>query len=110
MRKAVLLFVAVAFVIACCMVAFSAPQASAEKGKEVYAKQNCKLCHSIAKVGNPKNPLDGVGSKLNEDEMKKWIRTPKEMNPKTTMLAYAAGKLSDADMADLIAYMMTLKK
>ncbi len=110
MRKAVVLMVAVAFVTACCMMAFSAPQAGAEKGKEVYAKQNCKLCHSIAGVGNKKNPLDGVGTKLNEDQMKKWVRTPKEMNPKSTMTTYAAGKLSDADLADLVAYMMTLKK
>lgn len=110
MRKAVSLVVAVAFVMACCMVAFSAPQANAEKGKEVYAKQNCKLCHSIAGVGNKKSPLDGVGAKLNEDQIKKWVRTPKEMNPKSTMMAYAAGKLSDSDLADLVAYMMTLKK
>lgn len=110
MKRAVSLTVAVALVMTCCMVAFAAPQASADKGKEVYAKQNCKLCHSIAGVGNKKTPLDGVGAKLSEDQMKKWVRTPKEMNAKSLMTAYAAGKLSDSDLADLVAYMMTLKK
>ncbi len=109
MKKAVALVFVVALVLACVAVAFSAPQANAKKGEEVYAKQNCKLCHSIANVGNKKNPLDGVGAKLTEDQLKKWVRTPKEMNPKTLMAAYPASKISDADLADLVAYMLTLK-
>jgi cytochrome c2 len=110
MRKVVSLAVVVVLVMACYMAAFSAPQASADKGKDVYAKQNCKLCHSIAKVGNPKTPLDGVGAKLTEDQLTKWIRTPKDMNPKTIMIAYPASKISDADLANLVAYLLSLKK
>jgi cytochrome c2 len=110
MKRVFCLAVVVGLVLACGIAAFSAPQASAKKGEDVYAKQNCKLCHSIAKVGNPKTPLDGVGTKLTEDLMKKWIRTPKEMNAKTLMTAYPASKLADGDLADLVAYLMSLKK
>lgn len=110
MKKVFCSVVVVGLVLACGMAAFSAPQASAKKGEDVYAKQNCKVCHSIAKAGNPKNPLDGVGAKLTEDLMKKWIRTPKDMNPKTLMTAYPASKISDGDLADLVAYLMSLKK
>ncbi|MGD0309273.1 MAG: c-type cytochrome [Acidobacteriota bacterium] len=109
MKKVFCLAVVVGLVLACGIAAFSAPQASAKKGEDVYAKQNCKVCHSIAKVGG-KNPLDGVGTKLTEDQVKKWIRSPKDMNPKTLMMAYPASKISDGDLADLVAYMMTLKK
>jgi cytochrome c2 len=110
MRKAVSLAVVVVLVMACYMAAFSAPQASVDKGKDVYAKQNCKICHSIAKVGNPKIPLDGVGAKLTEDQLTKWIRTPKDMNPKTIMMAYPPSKISDTDLANLVAYLLSLKK
>jgi cytochrome c2 len=110
MRKAVSLAVVIVLVMACYMAAFSAPQASADKGKDVYAKQNCKVCHSIAKVGNPKTPLDGVGAKLTEDQLTKWIRTPKDMDPKTLMTPYPASKISDADLANLVAYLLSLKK
>jgi cytochrome c2 len=110
MKKVFCLAVVVGLVLACGIAAFSAPQASAKKGEDVYAKQNCKVCHSIAKAGNVKNPLDGVGAKLTEDLMKKWIRTPKDMNPKTLMMPYPAAKISDGDLADLVAYMMSLKK
>jgi len=81
--------------------------ADAAHGKQVYAAQNCKLCHSIAKVGNPKHPLDGVGAKLNPDQVKKWIVSPKEMDPKATMKAYP--NLPSKDLEDLVEYMMTLK-
>jgi cytochrome c2 len=110
MRKVVSLMVVIVLVMACYMAAFSAPQASVDKGKDVYAKQNCKICHSIAKVGNPKTPLDGVGAKLTDDQFKKWIRTPKEMNPKTLMIPYPDSKISDSDLANLVAYLLSLKK
>jgi cytochrome c2 len=79
-----------------------------ENGKEVYAKQKCKLCHSIAGQGNKKSPLDGVGGKLNEADMTKWITAPKEMKADSKMKAYS--KLSEKELGDLVAYLMTLKK
>ena len=78
-----------------------------ERGKQVYAKQKCRLCHSIEGVGNKKSPLDGVGGKLSEADIAKWIKTPKEMKADTKMKAYP--KLSDTELGDLVAYMMTLK-
>ncbi len=78
-----------------------------ESGKKVYAAQKCQLCHAVAGAGNKKSPLDGIGARLKEDEIKKWIRTPKEMKADTKMKAYPT--ISDKDLADLTAYMMTLK-
>jgi mono/diheme cytochrome c family protein len=90
----------------------------AAKGQQVYdsAMPKCKVCHSVAGVGNAKGSLDGVGSKLKADEIKAWMRTPKEMaekakaDRKPPMPAYAKEKLSDADLDALTAYMLSLKK
>ena len=41
--------------------------AKAGKGQQVYAAQHCSMCHSIAGKGNPKTPLDDVGSKMTAD-------------------------------------------
>ena len=79
-----------------------------EHGKEVYAAQKCAMCHSIAGKGNAKSPLDGVGSKLKADEIKKWVKTPKEMKADAKMKAYP--HLADKDLEDLTAYLLTLKK
>jgi mono/diheme cytochrome c family protein len=90
----------------------------AAKGKQVYdaAAPKCKMCHSIAGEGNAKGSLDGVGGKLKADEIKAWMRTPKEMTEKAKaerkppMPAYSKEKLSDADLEALTAYLLSLKK
>ena len=90
----------------------------AAKGKQVYdaASPKCKMCHAIAGEGNAKGSLDSVGSKLKAEEIKAWVRTPKEMTAKAKaerkppMTVYPANKLSDADLDALTAYLLTLKK
>jgi mono/diheme cytochrome c family protein len=97
----------------------AAPSAGdAAKGKEVYgaATPKCKVCHSIGGEGNAKGSLDGIGSKVTADEIKAWMRTPKEMatkhkaERKPVMPAYPKEKLSDEDLASLTDYLMSLKK
>lgn len=88
--------------------AIAYPQGSAaDHGKEVYAVQKCAICHSIDGVGGKQFALDGVGSKLKPEVMKKWIRTPKEMKAGTTMKPYP--NLPEKDLNDLTAYLSTLK-
>ena len=91
--------------------------AQIEKGKQVYeaAMPKCKVCHSIAGQGNAKGSLDEVG-KLSVDDIKAWVRTPKEMAAKAKaerkppMVPYTKEKLSDADLDALAAYLHSLKK
>ena len=95
-----------------------AQDAKVEKGKQVYdgAMPKCKTCHAIGGVGNAKGALEGVGTKLKADEIKAWVRTPKEMTEKAkatrkpAMPPYAKEKLSDEDLDALTAYMLSLKK
>jgi mono/diheme cytochrome c family protein len=85
-----------------------------EHGKTVYAAQKCSICHSIEGKGQVKGPLDGVGSKLTNDEIREWIVNPAEMSKKTKaerkppMRAYP--KLPKEDLEALVAYMASLKK
>ncbi len=91
--------------------------AQIEKGKSIYASANpkCSMCHSVAGQGNAKHPLDGVGGKISGDDIKAWIRNPKEMAAKAKsegkppMMAYPKEKISDADLDSLVAYLLSLK-
>jgi mono/diheme cytochrome c family protein len=100
-----MLLVAAAFAFAA-----SAFAADAAKGKAVFegAKPACKSCHTDAK-----NPLAKTGAENTAEELKAWIRTPKEMitkkGKKGMMPVYGPDKISDADLEDLVAYMATLK-
>ena len=105
MKKVILLALAAAAVMAITLTA-AAQGGDVEKGKAVYEAQKCKMCHSIAGVGNKKSPLDGVGKKLSADDIKKWILEPKTMKADTTMKAY---KLAEPDLGNLVAYMLSLK-
>lgn len=80
---------------------------SVDHGREVYAAQKCALCHSMGGIGGKKMALDGVGSKLKPEEIKKWIKTPKEMKADTTMKPYP--NLPDRDLNDLTAFLATLR-
>ena len=75
-------------VLAVCAVIGVAATASAQdakiaKGLQVYADHKCAMCHSIGDKGNKKGPLDGVGSKLTESEIREWMVNPAEMTKKT---------------------------
>lgn len=83
------------------------------KGAEVYGAQKCGVCHSVAGKGNVKGPLDKVGSKLSEADIRAWIADPKTMAAKTNaprkpvMRAYPS--LPKEDLDALVAYMQSLK-
>jgi cytochrome c2 len=80
----------------------------ADKGAEVFHAQHCTMCHAIAGKGNPKTPLDGVGSKLSAEEIRKWIVSPKEMKADTRMKAFP--NLPAEDLDALVDYLSSLKK
>lgn len=85
-----------------------------ERGKAVFTEQKCSLCHAVAGKGNPKGPLDDVGSKLTADEIRAWLLTPKEMAQKTKATRQPAmqpfTKVPKVDLDALVAYLQTLKK
>ena len=83
-------------------------EARVTRGAEVYRAQKCQACHSIAGVGSKRYPLDGVGTKLTEEDLRKWVVAPREMNPKVSKRAY--DKLPKADLDALVAYLASLRK
>ncbi len=91
-----------------------AQDAKVEKGKEVFAASKCSLCHSIAGKGNPKGPLDDVGSRVTAAKMKQWLNDPAAMaaqehkDRKPQMKSFKTMSAQDQDV--LIAYLQTLKK
>lgn len=86
-------------------------------GAKLYAANKCTQCHSIEGKGTAvakKGPLDGVGDKLSEDEIRQWIVDAPGMTKKTkatrkpVMKNYE--KLPKEEVDALVAYMKSLKK
>jgi len=92
----------------------SAAQGAVEKGAAVFAAQKCSMCHSLDGKGNPKGPLDGIGSQLKPDEIRQWITTPVEMAAKANATRKPAMKsfasLPKEDLDALVAFIASKKK
>jgi mono/diheme cytochrome c family protein len=113
----------VAFVVVGIAVSMGAVRAQSpdpkkvEAGKAAFETQKCGTCHAIAgKGGKLASPLDGVGKKLTEADLKKWLTAPAEMEaklpkkpPMLMSTAMKSKKLTEADVDALVAYMLTLK-
>jgi nitric oxide reductase subunit C len=91
--------------------AYAAPlaHAGADEGKALYEKQ-CKICHSIAgdkgKMADKGGALDGVGAKRDAGWLKAYLQDPKSKTPDSKMPKM---KLSDQQIDDLVAFLLTLK-
>jgi mono/diheme cytochrome c family protein len=114
MRLALSLCVVLVAVVGTAGVATAAEQDVA-RGEKVYAAQKCNMCHSIAGKGQAKGPLDGVGSKLSEAEIREWIVDPVAMTKKHNAtrkppMTAKYKSLPKEDLDALVAYMASLKK
>ena len=88
--------------------------AAVKRGQALYNAQKCMVCHSIAGKGSKASPLDGVGAKLSAEDIRQWIVNPVEMTAKTKStkkppMVAKYGKLPEADINALVAYMQSLK-
>jgi nitric oxide reductase subunit C len=80
----------------------------AAAGAEAYKANKCSMCHQIGGQGGKMGgALDDVGTKRDADWLKKYIKDPKSVDPKAKMKAFPT--ISDKDLDDLVAYLLTLK-
>ena len=88
--------------------------AQLEMGRKVYEEQKCSSCHQIAKRGNSRFPLDGVGSRLTTDQIRKWMTDTAEMEaalPRMPAIRMSSTKyrLNARELDGLVAYLASLK-
>lgn len=92
------------------------PPPAEQTGENVFACQNCFLCHTIKGEGwgngKKEGPLDGVGARLKPEEIREAILEPAEWRKKkeqTRMPAMLKKKLSNEQVELLVKYLSSLK-
>jgi ubiquinol-cytochrome c reductase cytochrome c subunit len=78
----------------------SPPAGNAQNGKELYAKYSCYACHGYDGHGGAGARL--VPMRMNLPGFTAYIKNPRQMPP------YTAKVLSDAQAADLFAYIKSM--
>jgi mono/diheme cytochrome c family protein len=88
------------------------PSAEIVRGRVVYAEQGCASCHVIAGAGNPRNPLDGVGTRRTRAELLEWITgtgsAADQLSPAVVRRKERYRNVSQDDMNALMAYLANL--
>jgi mono/diheme cytochrome c family protein len=88
-----------------------------ETGQKAYVTAKCATCHAIKGSGGKiASALGGVGAKLSEEDIRKWLTTTGAMEeklatkPKASMAAYLkTHMLADDDIDGLVAFLMSQK-
>ena len=106
----------IAFIIAAGVVVVGPLAASAadkvQQGNALFTSQKCVMCHSVGDKGNKKGALDGVGAKLNADEIRQWLTAPDAMREKTKSTRTPAmkdPKLTKDQVDALVAFLSAQK-
>jgi len=85
-----------------------------ETGRRVYEREKCAVCHQVAGRGNSRFPLDGVGSRLSANDLRRWFTHTVQMEaakPRKPAIEMSSRKYNfrDTDLNALIEYLRTLK-
>lgn len=85
-----------------------------ERGREVYGELYCSRCHGLGGRGNPRSPLDGVGSRLSRPEIRAWVTATEPARaalPGSAVRAKEsrASELPASDLDALVEYLASLR-
>jgi nitric oxide reductase subunit C len=77
-------------------------------GAAVFQSKGCMNCHSLQGTGGTFGPaMDTVGKKLSQEQIARYVRNPKGVNPKSMMPAQTG--LSDRELEEVAKFLSNLK-
>jgi mono/diheme cytochrome c family protein len=83
----------------------NAPAGSAERGQKIFMHQLCQACHGTVGQGGER----GAGPKIAPNPFP-WVAFEQQVRkPRQVMLPYSAKNLPDQDLADIYAYLVSIK-
>jgi mono/diheme cytochrome c family protein len=87
--------------------------ALADRGRQLFDDQGCVRCHSVAGHGSPRSPLDGVGARLDRDEIRHWIvgddAVSEDLAPRVLAAKKPYQSLPEEELDALVAWLQQLR-
>jgi mono/diheme cytochrome c family protein len=81
------------------------------RGREVFGREHCGSCHAFGGDGNPRRPLDGVGTRLQPAELRAWITgtgvAERQLSPATVRRKQRYTEMPAEDLEKLIEYLQS---
>lgn len=104
MRKLTMML-PLALVVSAAFAQGQTPAGSAERGLKAYLKYECQTCHGTVGQGGER----GAGPKLTPNPFPYEAFVSQTRAPRNNMPAYRTQHLSDRDLADIFAYVMSIR-
>lgn len=83
-------------------------------GRQVYDENGCAGCHSIAGMGSPRSPLDGVGAALTAAQLREWViggdSIAEDLSPRALRAKQGYRALPAQQLDALVAYLGSLRE
>jgi len=83
------------------------------QGQQIYQQLGCSRCHAVAGQGNPRLPLDGVGTRRTPDELRHWITasgaTGNSLPDAIRQFKQGYQQLPATDLDALVIYLQSLR-
>ncbi len=84
-----------------------------EAGRKVYQERGCSICHSIAGEGDNQFPLDGVGGRMNLEQLRDHVAPPDLMRSKFPEAVFEIKadyrSMAEEEMDVLLDYLSSLR-
>ena len=84
------------------------------RGRIVYEQNSCARCHSIAGVGSPRYPLDGVGARRDTASLRAWtIGSPEvadSLSPASLRTKQGFATIPARDLGALVDFLARLRE
>jgi hypothetical protein len=84
------------------------------RGRVVFDSLGCARCHSVAGVGSPRYPLDGVGARRNAAQLRAWTQgadaLADSLPPSALRTKQSFQALKPEDLNALVAFLRSLKR
>jgi ubiquinol-cytochrome c reductase cytochrome c subunit len=100
------LSMAIALAAAALQVHAQAPAGDAARGKAAFMKQGCYACHGTVGQGGDR----GSGPRIAYDVWPWEAFSQQVRRPRESMPRYAREHVSDQDLADMYAYVVSIKR
>ena len=83
----------------------NAPAGSAERGQKIYMHQACYTCHGTVGQGGER----GAGPRIAPNPWPWAAFSQQTRKPRGVMVPYSEKNLPEQDLADIYAYILTIK-
>jgi len=91
-----------------------APPVDTVRARTLFAELGCGGCHSVEDLGNPRNPLDGIGTRRSPASIRTWTlgeaAVADSLSPAVLRIKGTFADVPEVDLETLVSWLAGLRR